>query len=502
MKYGTPALAAFGLLAVGACADAPTGVRPSGAPALALADGSRSATSYLIIARGNNLPAALAKQVEGAGGTLQQTMAEIGTAVAFSRDPQFAAKLQAAAGVHAVVPNPVIKWRDGQTGPAGAEGSTAMTAEEVAAVVNPPNSTQDDKLFNFQWGHTAVKAQEAWALGFRGKGVRVAVLDDGIDPNHPDIKPNLNTALSTSFIDNETYFSPAGTGDHGTHVAGTIAAADNGVGVIGVAPEAELVSVKVLGASGSGTFGALVNGLVYAGRIGADVANMSLGAYIPRGTYRYLDDNGTPKDPSDDFVVALNGRVWQEILVPLTRAASYANQRGVTLVAAAGNDATDLDHDQAWLSIPAQTAHVLSISALGPNGWAANPSTSLDILASYSNFGQSAVSLAAPGGNYDVFFANPAARCTLLGVTQRCYVFDGVLSSVPVAAGSYNWYFGTSMATPHVSGVAALVIGKNGGSMAPAQVETALRRAADDLGKPGQDDVYGAGRVNALAALR
>jgi subtilisin family serine protease len=71
-----------------------------------------------------------------------------------------------------------------------------------------------------------------------------------------------------------------------------------------------------------------------------------------------------------------------------------------------------------------------------------------------------------------------------------------------VAAGSYNWYFGTSMATPHVSGVAALVIGKNGGSMAPAQVETALRRAADDLGKPGQDDVYGAGRVNALAALR
>jgi subtilisin family serine protease len=498
MKHGLPALATLGALALGACADAPTAARPTGAPALAAGVAAGSATSYLVVAGGNALPATLAADVQAAGGTLKRTIHEIGTAVAFSRDPQFAARLQRTPGIRAVVPNPTIRWRT-PLGPAGASAPEPLTATGAEAVVNPPNSPEDDRLFNFQWGHDAVNAQEAWALGQRGRGVRVAVLDDGIDPNHVDIKPNLNTALSTSFIDGETYFSPAGTGDHGTHVAGTIAAADNGVGVIGVAPEAELVSVKVLGASGSGTFGALVNGLVYAGRIGADVANMSLGAYIPRGTYRYLDDNGTPKDPSDDFVVALNGRVWQEILVPLTRAASYANQRGVTLVAAAGNDATDLDHDQAWLSIPAQTAHVLSISALGPNGWAANPATSLDLLASYSNFGQSAVTLSGPGGNWDIYFADTSARCTLLGLTRACYVFDGVMSSVP---GGWAWYFGTSMATPHVSGVAALVVGKHGGTLPPAQVLSILRASADDLGKPGQDDAYGAGRVNALAAVR
>ncbi len=499
MKHRLPALASLvSLGALGACADAPTGVSAN-TPALATAPGSRAATSYLVIAQGNDLPATLAAQARAAGGALTRTMPEIGTAVAFSRDPEFAAKLARAAGVRAVVPNPTIRWRSGPTGPAGAAAPARLTAEEASAVVHPPNSTENDVLFNYQWGHTAVRAQEAWALGFRGKGVRVAVLDDGIDPNHVDIKPNLNTALSTSFIDGETYFAPAGTGEHGTHVAGTIAAADNGIGVIGVAPEAELVSVKVLASTGSGTFGALVNGLVYAGQIGADVANMSLGAYLPRGTYRYMDDNGTPKDPSDDFEVTLNGRVWQEILVPLTRAAGYAAQRGVTLIASAGNDGVDLDHDQSWVSIPAQTPHVVAVSALGPNGWSKNPATSLDLLASYSNFGQSAIGLSAPGGNWDVYFAAPGAQCTLLGRTRDCYVFDGVLSSVP---GSWAWYFGTSMAAPHVSGVAALVVGKNGGSMAPAQVLGALHRGADDLGKPGNDDVHGAGRVNALNALR
>lgn len=152
--------------------------------------------------------------------------------------------------------------------------------------------------------------------------------------------------------------------------------------------------------------------------------------------------------------------------------------------------------------VPAHSPSVISISATAPRGWALNPTTAnLDYLASYSNYGTSDIDFAAPGGDYQY----PGDEIvTIGGVTQYAFVFDYVFSagsSLIPGRSSYYWSVGTSMAGPHAAGVAALIIGQNGGKMDPAHVKAAMRASADDLGKPGRDPYYGYGRVNAFKAI-
>lgn len=441
-----------------------------------------SAKSYLIIARGNSLPANLAQAVSTAGGTLTRIIPEVGLAVASSSKANFAAQAAKISGIRSVNANIAMQWII--PGP-------RKTLD--AAVGNPPFSGDDDFFFDLQWGHDAIDAPEAWDTGHRGAGVRVAVLDDGIDSDHPDLAPNLNVGLSTSFVPGEPFEYienfPGDPFSHGTHVAGTIAAADNAFGTIGVAPEAEIVMVKVLSsATGSGTFEGVIAGIIYAANIDADIINMSLGATIKKSG-----------DCDPDCYTAKEAA---ELLVALGRATSYAYQQGTTVIAAAGNEAMDGDHNANVVFVPAASPHVISIAATAPIGWAIDPLNAfLDYPASYTNFGQSSIDFAAPGGD----FVYPGEElCTIdsgVGpITVPCWVFDLVFSTG--SAGDWYWSAGTSMATPHVSGVAALIIGKNGGSMHPAQVEAALRASADDLGKLGNDDFYGSGRVNAYSAVK
>ena len=158
--------------------------------------------------------------------------------------------------------------------------------------------------------------------------------------------------------------------------------------------------------------------------------------------------------------------------------------------------------------MPASDApHVISISATAPIGWAKGPGVpywdgSFDHPASYTNFGQSAIDFAAPGGDF-VYPGNENCTIGVVPLTRPCWVFDLVLAPGTGGPGVNGNFFaaGTSMAAPHASGVAAIIIGKNGGDMAPAQVEAKLAQSADDLGKPGNDDFYGAGRVNAAKAV-
>jgi subtilisin family serine protease len=239
---------------------------------------------------------------------------------------------------------------------------------------------------------------------------------------------------------------------------------------------------------------------VHATNQGADVINMSLGAVLPRNS-RYLDDNGTPDDTSDDFIVN-DTKATQELVNAITKVTNYASQKGVTLIASAGNDANNGNQDQSLVHVPASAPNVISISATAPRGWALNPLTAnLDYLASYSNYGTSDVDFAAPGGDYQ-YPGNEIV--TIGGITQYAYVFDYVFSSgsnLEPGTASYYWSVGTSMAAPHASGVAALIIGQNGGQMDPAHVKAALRASADDLGKPGRGPLYGHGRVNAFKAV-
>ncbi|MFW6042043.1 MAG: S8 family serine peptidase [Chloroflexota bacterium] len=426
--------------------------------------------SYLILARGNSLSRNLEADVTAAGGALTNTIPEVGIAVATSSNPSFQANMERARGVRSVVSNLSVQW--------------VPPVEQFAFDIdaNPPNSGDDDPLFDLQWGHDAVDAPEAWDAGARGAGARVAVLDTGFDLDHPDLVPNINFGLSKDFTGEGLQYTLADVFSHGTHTAGTIAAADNAFGVIGVAPEAELVLVKVLGDEGSGTFEDVIAGIVHAANVEADVINMSLGATLLK--------SGDP-DADEPYTA----REANELKNAIGRAVAYAHQSGTTVIASAGNDGRDGDKDKNAIHLPSDAPHAVSISATGPLGWALDPGTDLDVPAFYTNYGQSVIDFAAPGGNVDFDLMDSGVLCTVSVVTAPCWAFDLVYST---GNGGWYWSAGTSMSAPHAAGVAALIIGANGGDMHPARVEAALRSSADDLGDPGQDDFYGAGRVNAF----
>ena len=176
----------------------------------------------------------------------------------------------------------------------------------------------------------------------------------------------------------------------------------------------------------------------------------------------------------------------------------------MTVIAAAGNESKNLDNRR-YLSLPAQSNKVISVAATGPEGWAyGNLPYSNDFArqASYTNSGKAGVDLAAPGGDF-AYPTNEACTVfvpgsTSLGIRNACWVFDMYLS---LSRTGYSWAAGTSMASPVTVGVAALVIGKYNGIITPAGVRAKLQQGALDLGKPGNDEVYGAGFVNAARAV-
>jgi subtilisin family serine protease len=410
-----------------------------------------------------------ASQISAIGGTVVNNYPAIGVVIATSSDASFLAAAQALPGVQNAVQDFEVNWL-----PSNEQSvSSAETATSIAS----------DPRVPLQWALGQIHADQTYAAGYTGAGARVVVLDAGIITDHPDIKANLNLTLSKSFVPGEGLNPPAGVFNHGTHVAGIIAAPVNGTGIQGVAPKAEIVAVKVLRASGSGQFSWLIEGLEYAASIGADVANMSLGA-----TFDRINAGG---DGAGSLIAALN------------RAINHATQAGILCVSAAGNEAVNLD-SRLW-SIPAQSGNGIAIAATGPEGWAlTGASTNFDRAASYTNYGQSVVNLAAPGGDA----ALPGNdTCTVAGIARPCWVFDMVFApgGYTVAKNgtkSFLWFWaaGTSMAAPHVSGTAALIVGKYG-HIGPTKLKSILQQTSDDIFTSGADAFSGNGRINAARAL-
>jgi lantibiotic leader peptide-processing serine protease len=416
-----------------------------------------------------------AAAVSAAGGVVTFSH-QIGIAIVTSDAPDFLERAAASNQFSAVIPDEVHQWQ---------EPIQSIELEESA--VTPGNET----FINLQWNLKAVEAPAAWDAGFDGSGVRVAVIDGGIYSAHQDLDDNLDAAASRSFVPGFAFNQDVGTFWHGTHVAGIIAAEDNTIGTLGIAPRATIIGVKALH-NGSGSFGQVISAILYAstplseGGGGADIINMSLGATFARGG----GNTGAGR-----LVAALN------------KAVNFAARNSLVIVSA-GNGALDLDHTGSVITVPAQSGSAIAVSATGPVGYAVgfpNGATNFRRPASYTNFGNSAIWVAAPGG--DAVFTPTSQICTVPAVPAGsllapCFVLDLVLSTARGAAAStttYAFASGTSMAAPAASGVAAL-IKQRFPNISVGALKNRLAQSADDEGANGHDPVYGRGFVNARRA--
>ena len=431
---------------------------------------------------------------------LKNVIKDLGLIQVQTPDPSFPEKARQLAGIESVVVDVVLNWRL-------PEKRHKVSKQEVKAAgaayrknAKPSPVVNNNPLSFLQWGLSSVHAEQAWARGFQGSGAKVAVLDGGFLLNDPEIMPNI--ILSHSFVDGEeTQYHGAEGFSHGTHVAGTIAALNDDEGVVGVAPQAKLILVKVLNDEGTGAFSAIINGIYYAAVNGAHVINMSLGGELPRRTY--IDDNGTPDDPSDDLLVEYNRDV-KELVTAMNRAVLFAIIRNATVIAAAGNDAYNYDFEKNYITYPAACRGVLAIAANGPLGWGINQDTSLYLPSIFTNNGKRFINYGAPGGNYSIPLNTQIVQVGF--VVNYEFVFDFIFNIGGVDESTnelfYTWAAGTSMAAPHASAVAALIYGKYGKYASPLMIDWVLRNSSTDLGAHGRDGYFGNGQINAGKAVR
>ena len=416
-----------------------------------------------------------------------------------------------------------------------------ICSDNYGDVFGVPNG---EPLGPCQWNMALINASADGSYPIAtGKGVTVGVIDSGVDFDHPDIAPNLDVDRSCSFIFDDTPTADPreiGNGDcsnkaavqdlngHGTHVASTIAAPVNGIGIAGVAPEATIVALKACTVAGYCFADSVAAALRYAGDQGLDIVNLSLFA--------------------DPYLYYCKSEAEQRaILAELEAAARYARQRGVLIVASAGNEQADLQHpgldnispdwppgseEERYVKnncrvAPAELPGVMTVSASGPVGY---PGYDLWI-ADYSSVGMSRIDVAAPGGDY--FQATGTAQDAVLGAITSTSdsdlglwdlfefyntIFPGI--TVIDQGARYAYLNGTSMAAPHAVGVAALVKQMHP-KWGPDAVKALVQRSAQHLDCPpnwqpldenderercygdgGRTSFFGHGLLDAAAAVQ
>ncbi len=545
----------------------------------------QAATSYVVLAKTGTSVTALADRLAGSGSRVTSVNRDIGMVVVSSTDTAFrtrAARIRGVDGVaadrsigRAPTRRPLTVLRENLTAAKAARSAKATKAPRSAKATKP-RAAKSDPLDSFLWGMRMINADKAHAITLGSKRVRVGIIDTGIQADHPDIRANFDSERSRNFvtdipeIDGDCEYAscvdPADVdhGGHGTHVAGTIGAALNGFGLSGVAPKVDLVNVRAGQDSGYFFLQPTVDALTYSANAGLDVVNMSF--YVDPWLYNCA--GGAPEDTPEQAAE-------QDVIIEaMNRALNYAHSKNVTLVAASGNDHDDLAnprvdtsspdygppaHDRTidnatCVDLPVEGPNVIGVDALGPSSRKSD----------YSNYttdlNSGEVEVSAPGGWYRDGFGTPSFRTNenlilstvpLISLQETGEVDENgnitpdgedtgvkkVCQTEPepgtAACGYYAFYQGTSMASPHAAGVAALAVAAHGSDLspgnfglAPATVLSLLQGTATDHACPAggvqsYQDVgrsaaftatcvgtaefngfYGAGIVNALGVVQ
>ena len=423
--------------------------------------------------------------MQSTGGTVLASYAQIGVLVARSDRTDFATAV-VGGGVQSAAATTGLATR--------AEG-----ADEATVAATPDPATTSEPLWPQQWDMRAIQVAEAHSVTIGTPNVVVGVLDSGVDGTHPDLAGQVDASLSASCLGGVADPSFAAwqptSIDHGTHVAGTIGAARNGIGIVGVAPGVRLASVKVVNDQGFIYPEAAVCGYMWAATHGFASPTTATSSTLGSSTAATTCGSGR------------SGR-------PCSGRCGTRPSQGVLTVASAGNDQFDLQHkfvdsispddgslppeerliNGACVDLPAEAPGVVTVSATGPTG----------LISFYSSYGLGVVEVGAPGGDSRVPGSEPNGR---------------VFSTVWPGHG-YGFKQGTSMASPHVAGVAALVRSLHP-TMSPAAVTAQLERTADAtacpagrtytppgsavtmtcFGSTANNGFYGHGEVNAYRAV-